>query len=248
MRRALARVLSHGHSSDLLPSLAQATSSRAVPAAMGLRLASPSPRIHLPRHMGRAQPGGSHGPAGRTCSPAHTPGIIRAPSPPCTPSPHRNSAGLSLTGSACARGWRSLYGRSNRQSVAEVSDWSRLTQVTASGYVRSVLARSALQFQSRSLWRLGTGGRDRHSPPPGPRRGAACAASPWEMAGGWGSALLLRTGGSEPCGAGTAQGWGCPGTTMPALCSWYFSGISRTEARQLLLSPANAPSTRRAAR
>lgn len=28
---------------------------------------------------------------------------------------------------------------------------------------------------------------------------------------------------------------------MPALCSWYFSGISRTEARQLLLSPANAP-------
>lgn len=61
------------------------------------------------------------------------------------------------------------------------------------------------------------------------------------MAGGWGSALLLRTGDSEPCGAGTAQGWGCPGTTMPALCSWYFSGISRTEARQLLLSPANAP-------
>lgn len=182
---------------------------------MGLRLASPSPRIHLPRHMGRAQPGGSHGPAGRTCSPAHTPGIIRAPSPPCTPSPHRNSAGLSLTGSACARGWRSLYGRSNRQSVAEVSGWSRLTQATASGYVRSVLARSALQFQSRSLWRLGTGGRDRHSPRQDlgvgqpvhllPGRWRAAGAQPCCSAQGAPSHV-----GQGPLKAGAARGLPCP--------------------------------------
>lgn len=37
------------------------------------------------------------------------------------------------------------------------------------------------------------------------------------------------------------RGWACVGTTLPALCSWYFSGISRTQAQQLLLSPANAP-------
>lgn len=28
---------------------------------------------------------------------------------------------------------------------------------------------------------------------------------------------------------------------MSWICSWYFSGISRTQAQQLLLSPANAP-------
>lgn len=42
-------------------------------------------------------------------------------------------------------------------------------------------------------------------------------------------------------GPGVTQGWACLATTMPTLCSWYFCGISRTEARQLLLSPANAP-------
>lgn len=31
------------------------------------------------------------------------------------------------------------------------------------------------------------------------------------------------------------------GTAVSALCSWYFSGISRTQAQQLLLSPPNAP-------
>lgn len=29
--------------------------------------------------------------------------------------------------------------------------------------------------------------------------------------------------------------------TMPTACSWYFCGIDRTQAQQLLLSPANAP-------
>jgi hypothetical protein len=28
---------------------------------------------------------------------------------------------------------------------------------------------------------------------------------------------------------------------VPSLSSWYFSGISRIQAQQLLLSPANAP-------
>lgn len=30
-------------------------------------------------------------------------------------------------------------------------------------------------------------------------------------------------------------------TIVSWICSWYFSGISRTQAQQLLLSPANAP-------
>lgn len=30
-------------------------------------------------------------------------------------------------------------------------------------------------------------------------------------------------------------------TAAPAVCSWYFSGVSRTQAQQLLLSPPNEP-------
>lgn len=41
--------------------------------------------------------------------------------------------------------------------------------------------------------------------------------------------------------AEVTQDWACPVTALPALCSWYFSGISRTQAQKLLLSPANAP-------
>lgn len=52
------------------------------------------------------------------------------------------------------------------------------------------------------------------------------------------SGLSLRRVGD---GHGVTQGWACLVTAMPALCSWYFSGISRTQAQQLLLSPANAP-------
>lgn len=195
--------------------------------------------------MGRAQPGGTHGPPGRTCSPAHIPSIVRAPGPQWTPTPHRDLAVLSLTGSACTQGWRSLYGKSNGKSVAEVSGWSHLTQVTAGGYVSSMLARSALLFQSRSLWRLGTGGWDRHRPPARtPAWGSLCTFSLGD-GGRSGLSPAARTeraqGGLICVGPGVTQGWACLVTTMPTLYSWYFSGISRTEARRLLLSPANAP-------
>ena len=43
--------------------------------------------------------------------------------------------------------------------------------------------------------------------------------------------------GPDPWWAGLARGWAGVGTAVPALCSWYFSGISRTQAQQLLLSP-----------
>lgn len=88
------------------------------------------------------------------------------------------------------------------------------------------------------------GGRDRHSPPAGaPAWGSLCT---FFLGDGRqpGSALLpvgAGTGGSALCRAGVPQGRACLATAVPALCSWYFSGISRTEARQLLLSPANAP-------
>lgn len=35
--------------------------------------------------------------------------------------------------------------------------------------------------------------------------------------------------------------WACPLTVAPTLFSLYFNGISRTQAQQLLLSPAYAP-------
>ena len=38
-----------------------------------------------------------------------------------------------------------------------------------------------------------------------------------------------------------SQGWASMETAVSALCSWYFSGISRTQAQQLLLSAPNAP-------
>ncbi|KAK2110357.1 hypothetical protein P7K49_010103 [Saguinus oedipus] len=34
---------------------------------------------------------------------------------------------------------------------------------------------------------------------------------------------------------------GLQGDPTPAACSWYFSGVSRTQAQELLLSPPNEP-------
>lgn len=39
---------------------------------------------------------------------------------------------------------------------------------------------------------------------------------------------------------GSPQGWAGSVITTPALHSWYFSGLSRTQAQQLLLSPEDA--------
>lgn len=47
--------------------------------------------------------------------------------------------------------------------------------------------------------------------------------------------------GPDPWESWVSQGWASMGTAVSALCSWYFSGISRTQAQQLLLSPPNAP-------
>lgn len=43
-------------------------------------------------------------------------------------------------------------------------------------------------------------------------------------------------------GVGAGAAWPGPAGDRPAcLCSWFFSGISRARAQQMLLSPANAP-------
>lgn len=89
-----------------------------------------------------------------------------------------------------------------------------------------------------------------------------CAQSPWTPeAGPWGWGMCRPWTGSpvpgtrffslppawsghlgpDPWESWVSQGWASMGTAVSALCSWYFSGISQTQAQQLLLSPPNAP-------
>lgn len=121
-------------SPDHLPSQAQATSSRAFPAAPALRLLLP-PTYDLLRHLGHAQPGGTHG---SPAQPTHQ-SFIRVPWFPVDPFPRKGSVVLSLTGlvygQALARGQGCghFMSRTNGDPVAEVSGQSHMAWVTAGG-------------------------------------------------------------------------------------------------------------------
>lgn len=71
----------------------------------------------------------------------------------------------------------------------------------------------------------------------------------WDSSPATGWTFSLRgsgTAGLSPATSMEESMWGhwlrgLQGDAAPAVFSWYFSGVSRTQAQQLLLSPPNAP-------